>query len=252
MNSNRLKMNSEKTEFIMFGNKPQVEKCAAKSIQVVDSEVRRNDVIKYLGVYLDRGLSFQKQVAEKCRIAAMNIHYIRQIRQYLSKEATQQLMCSLVVSHLDYANSLLVGLPAKTVQRLQRIQNMAAKLTLKLKKYDSATEALYSLHWLPIAYRCEFKVACLVHKTLSGNGPAYFESLLVPHVAGYSTRSAQSDAITLEVPRTRHMTFADRSFSVAAPRIWNALPASIKVLKDLDKFKKDLKTFLFKKAFGLK
>jgi hypothetical protein len=109
----------------------------------------------------------------------MNIHYIKQIRSYLTIESSQQLVHSLIISHLDYANSLLIGLPSKTLQRLQCIQNMAPKLILNYGKFDSATEARYRLHWLPVAFRCQFKAACLVHKALRGKSPTYLQELLV-------------------------------------------------------------------------
>ena len=249
MNYNRLKMNSDKTEFILFGNKIQLEKCTSESIQVVDSVVSCSHVIKYLGVYLDQNLTFEKHISDKCKSAALNLHHIRTIRSYLSKDSTQQLVYSLVISLLDYANSLFIGLPVKTLKRLQRVQNMAAKLILNYRKYDSATDALYKLHWLPVIYRRDFKVACLVHKSLYGNGPAYLQELLVPRVSHYRTRSVHDNCITLQEPYNSCKTFADRSFAFGGPRVWNSLPPNIRSIVDFDHFKSDLKTFMFKKAF---
>ena len=49
---------------------------------------------------------------------------------------------------------------------MQAVQNMAAKITLGKRKYDSATSCLVQLHWLPIRSRIEFKIVSLVHKCL--------------------------------------------------------------------------------------
>ena len=56
----------------------------------------------------------------------------------------------LCISHLDYSNAVLYGIPNKTLNKYQRIKNMCAKLVLGKLKYDGSTESLKALHWLPI------------------------------------------------------------------------------------------------------
>ena len=63
---------------------------------------------------------------------------------------------------------------------MRRIQHMAAKLILNSSRYESTSEARRLLYWLPIKYKCEFKIACLVLKALHGDGPSYLSDLLVP------------------------------------------------------------------------
>ena len=58
-------------------------------------------------------------------------------------------MNALVLSHLDYANGRLAGLPQKDLKKLQLIQNYAAKITLDRKKSESSKQALFDLKWLP-------------------------------------------------------------------------------------------------------
>ena len=79
----------------------------------------------------------------------------------------------LVTSHLDYANALYIGLPDCDIAKLQQVQNAAAKLVLNKTKYDSATEALKELHWLPIRCRVIHKLLTLVYKALKGNAPKH-------------------------------------------------------------------------------
>ena len=80
------------------------------------------------------------------------------IRQYLNKDACETLVLGLCISHLDYSNTMLYGLPDITINRLQRIQNMCAKLVLNRKKYSSVTKALKQLHWLPVRHCITFKL----------------------------------------------------------------------------------------------
>ncbi|KAI4888354.1 hypothetical protein NFI96_032617, partial [Prochilodus magdalenae] len=72
-------------------------------------------------------------------------------------EATQLLVQSLVLSRLDYCNSLLAGLPLRAIRPLQLVQNAAARLIFNLPKFTHVTPLLRSLHWLPVVARIRFK-----------------------------------------------------------------------------------------------
>ena len=152
MNLNRLKLNPDKTEFILFGSRQQLNKCKSKEINVVDAGVGRSNCIKYLSGYLDEQMNLKRFVSDKCKTISMNISHIRQIRPYLTEESCKQLVQTLITGHLDCANSLLFCLPKNTIRPLQILQNRAAKLILNWKYRDSSTKALKHLHWLPIKY----------------------------------------------------------------------------------------------------
>ena len=156
-------MNSSKTEFILFGNSVQVAKCQTKELNINQENVQLTDTIKYLGVWLDKQLNLKHHIVTKCRTAIYNIHRIKQIRPMLTKDATHTLVLGLVISHLDYSNGIVFGLCLETsLKKLQVVQNIAAKLVLKMDKNSSATEARRLLHWLPIKVRIEFKILSLL------------------------------------------------------------------------------------------
>ena len=98
MDSNRLKMNTAKTEFIMFGSKKQLQKCTTKTLKVNNDMVDVSNTIKYLGAWLDQHLSFKTHIKKKCQTAMMNLQRIKTICHMLSQEACHQLMLGLVVS----------------------------------------------------------------------------------------------------------------------------------------------------------
>ena len=208
------------------------------------------DEIGYLGGIMDCNMNMKKFIAKKCKIASYNLYNISKLRKYITKETCATLMQSLVTSHLDYANAILVNLPKKTLQPLQRIQNMAAKITLLKSREDSATEARKELHWLPIEQRIQYKVCLTVHKCRNDEAPKYLQELLMEKKdTGYNTR--QSDDELLETPTTQRSTFADRSFAVAGPKLYNELPADLRNTTNMESFKKGLKTYLFRKAYTL-
>ena len=127
-------------------------------------------------------------------------------------------------------------------------QNWAARVVLRRSKFDSSTDALKTLHWLPIRERIDFKVLCLMHKCLHNCAPKYLMDLIDISKSQRNTRSSNAHLI-LRVPFTRKSTFADRSFSVAGPRMWNSLPAEIRLIEQFKPFKTAIKTLLFKRAF---
>ena len=85
------------------------------------------------------------------------------------KEVTESLVL-YVISHIDYCNSVLYGLPDYEIKKMHRVQNISSKLVLGLSKYESVTNALITLHWLPVHARIEFKihVCVLVHNIVLG------------------------------------------------------------------------------------
>ena len=136
----------------------------------------------------------------------------------------------------------------KAVNRLQTVQNAAARLITGSKKRDHITPILYSLHWLPVNFRIHFKILVLVFRALHEQAPSYITELLRPYSPIRSLRS--SDQKLLMVPRTRFKTRGDCSFQACAPRLWNALPSTLHSIESTEGFKKELKTYLFTQAFN--
>ena len=134
---------------------------------------------------------------------------------------------ALVLSHLDYANSLLGGLLKTSIAKLQRIQNIAAKVVLNKGKYDSATSCLATLHWLPIKYRIEYKIITLVYRSLHNMAPPYLTRLVSYYTPKRRGLHSEEDTSKLEIPQTTKKTFAARSFSVLGPTLWNTLPSKL-------------------------
>ena len=105
---------------------------------------------------------------------------LRSIRKSLTLSAAKKVALGLVLSHLDYANTLYTGLPQLEINKLQRIQNMAAKVVTKAGRYDSSTADLKELHWLLIHLRIKYKIALLVFRCINGIAPSYLCKLLTP------------------------------------------------------------------------
>ena len=148
-------------------------------------------------------------------------------------------------------NGLLYGLPDCEIIKLQRLQNAAARLLTSSRKYDHITPVLQELHWLPVRYRIHFKILLLTYKALNCMTPAYISDLInVRKHARFSLRS-NSGTILLNPAGKMQKYFDDRSVSVAAHTLWNALPVSLRNIDSIFTFKSCHKTYLFKLAFSL-
>ena len=247
MDQNRLQMNDVMTEFIMFGAKKQLAKCKTTSIDVNKTVVSKSEVVKYLGTWMDCNLTFKDHIVKKCRTAMINLQQVKLIRPFLNPETCTTLMLGLVISHLDYCNSILVGLPGVSINRMQRVQNLAAKMVLGKSKMDSASECLSALHWLPICSRINYKFFTLVHKCIMERDPEYLQNLLIVHRPGRPGFRSTMDMNLLVVLFVRHKTFAEHSFSIQGPKMWNSLLEDLRSETDTDIFKRKLKTHLFNK-----
>ena len=247
MDMNRLKMNDTKTEFITFGSSKHLQKVAVNEICVNDCNITRSSVIKYLGALLDSRLNFKDHIKSKCKVASYHLYLLREIRNCLTLDAAKTVALGMIISHLDYANSLYIGLPKGEQQKLQRIQNLTAKIVLGRNKYSSSTDALKSLHWLPIHLRSKYKICVLMFNCRMGQAPVYLQELLLKKdIFRHGLRSNNFADYDYVVPFCKHSSFADRSFSIQGPKCWNALPVFIKCIGNLKAFKKALKTHLFK------
>ena len=147
---------------------------------------------------------------------------------------------AMVQSWLDYCNSLLYGISAFNI-KLQRVQNLAAKIALN-DWHSSSQELLSQLHWLPVHSRIKFKISSINFKLLAENRPANLLSLITPYVPPRLLRS--SDKSLFLQPPTR-TSIGKRAFSVSAPYVWNSIPLPIRLSPLMASFKRNLETFYF-------
>ena len=143
-------MNSDKTEFILFGSPKLLPHCYTDNINVCGDQVSKCDKIRLLGIWLDCNLNFKHHINMKCQTVILNIQRLKHVIDVLTPETARLIVHRMVTSHLDYANALYYGLPENSIKKLQRAQNMAAKVILGKKKSDSSRDCLMALHWLPV------------------------------------------------------------------------------------------------------
>ena len=247
----KMKINDIKTEFLIIGTKQLLNKVNIKTLSVGDSAVAPAAMARNLGVLFDENMTLLAHVNNTCKIAFYYIHNIRRIRKYLSVETTRTLVHAVVIGRLDYCNSLLYGLPMKSISKLQRVQNAAARLITTTPRYDHVTPVLRSLHWLPVKERVTFKILTLSFKGIHGLAPDYIQSLVTLHCPSRYSLSRNNKHFLKPYGKKTLKTLDDRAFAVAAPHLFNALPRFIRDEDNFNRFKTLVKTFLFNIAYNI-
>ena len=172
---------------------PNLAPMAISGCQIPFSQSVRN-----LGFYFDETLSTDAHIEYLCRILSCQLRRIGKIRSFLSIDAANKLAVSLILSRLDYCNSLLAGIPDNKLNKLKRIQRHSARLVLPKSRHASATALPRTLHWLPVKPRIQYKIACLCFQCIHQNSaPPYISDLLYPYCPSRTLRSLDTSWLTV-------------------------------------------------------
>jgi len=248
MAKNMLKLNDDKSDVLYVASPHYLKSINTQGIHIGEICIKPNNKVKNLGVIFDQCLRMEDHVTTVCRAAYFHLKNIRSLKPYLTHKALLTVTHAFITSRIDYCNSLLYGVSDYNINRLQRIQNCAARIITNTKKYDHITPVLRNLHWLPVRYRIQYKILLITYKAITGKAPDYLCSLISIKASARSLRSSKQ--IMLQVPVSKLKSYGDGSFSVAGPVLWNRLPESVKSAKTMDHFKSLLKTYLFDAAFN--
>ena len=192
-------------------------------------------------------LNFHDHISSICKSTHFHLRGIGRIRNLLTCDATTQRIHALITSRLDFYN-----LPNKQIERLQRIQNQAARMLKRIPRRNHITPVLRELHWSRIHDIIICKILLSTHKAVNNTAPEYLCDLIRLNVKSTTIRTCASfDPCLLFVPpisKTCANSFFYSSFVYAAPTLWNALDLDIRLLL-FDAFKKRVKTLLYLKYF---
>jgi hypothetical protein len=226
MAANFLKLNDDKTELLLIGNPKRLVKVNNFQLFIGSIIVKPSENARNLGVYFDSSLSFRTFIQRTAATATYHIRSLVAIRDHLPREYTSRLCSSLIINRLDYCNSILAGLPKCSLRPLELAMNMAARLVCKAKRSCHVTPLLKQLQWLPIQNRIQQKILTLTFKARNGLAPSYLSELFHSYEPTRVLRSCDSSSLT--IPRFKLKTVGDRSLCSVGPRMWNALPHSLR------------------------
>ena len=197
---------------------------------------------------VDSHLTLTNHVNNICKPAFFALRNIAKIRKFLDRKNCERLIHAFITSKLDSCNSLLVGLPAKDISKLQRVQNTAARIIVGSKDDDHITPILKQLHWLPVSCRTKFKILVIKYKALNDQAPNYIKELITVSRPVRTLGSASNHCHTVLSYNTKR--YGGRTFVVAAAKLLNNFPKNIKLSDSITNLKSLLNTHLFRSHYG--
>ena len=166
----------------------------------------------------------------------------------MDKKTVQVVVHALVLSRIDYCNSLLMGLAEYQIDNLQKIQNMACRVICSVRKYDSISYHLKDLHQLHVHERIAYKICILMFQCFRDIAPKYLTEL-VRFDSNHNRNLWSKLKFLAQVPRCNSVQTSMSAFLTIGPKLWNGLLVTLKVKENIKDFRVALKTHLFKESY---
>ena len=248
--ANMLKLNDSKTELMLVTSKRSKHlHYLPTSITIGNAQIPFKQSVKKLGFTLDSHLTMNAHVSNIALTCYFELRRLASIRRFLTSTATATLESAFVLSRIDYCNSLLFGSTHDVTSHLQRIQNYAARVILRLPKSSSITIHLESLHWLPVKVRITYKIACLCYHCHSSTAPSYITGMLHrSHCTPVTLAPAHNPCLFSIDLHTVRQHFVIVLF-FASSSVWNSITNDVRCAPSLSSFNYRLKTYLFRSVY---
>ena len=201
---------------------------------------------------MDSVMDLEMHVNSVVRSCYMHLRGIGLIRKFLTEDAAATLVHAFVSSRLDNLNGILCNSYEFLFDKLQKVQNQAARIVTRVKLCQRLpmTPILQELHWLPIRQRITYKICLLAFKCIQGEAPKYLVDIIKLYKPNRPLRS-ESQILIAENGHPNVGRYGMTAFSICTPKIWNnKLPEDVRNCENLDCFKRKLKTFLFRQAYS--
>ena len=202
MTQNLLKLNNDKTEFILVDTQQQLSKLNNTSLHISTDTIKPTNHVRNLGFIMDSLLKNGSHINKITSSSYCKLHNIARIRPSLDSKTAQLIVQALVLTNIDYCNSLLAGSSQYQLNKLQQIQNMSCWIICNIKKYDHISSAMKNLHWLRIPERIVYQLCLLVYKCWNNLAPQYLSDLLYPQEFNLMTYTT-----LLQIPVTYFPSF---------------------------------------------
>ena len=203
--------------------------------------------VKNLGLTIDCNFTMNANISNIYRTCCFELRRLASIRWFLTSTATATLVSAFALWRIDYKSSLLFGSTHDVTSHLQRIDNYAAQVILRLPMSSNIPIHLKSINLLPVNVRSTYKIACLCYHCHSSTAPSYVADMLLNKPS--HTRNTHSSSYTMTLinrPAHSKVTLGDCTFSFASSSVWNSIPNDVKCAPSLSSLKFCLKTYVFR------
>jgi len=239
--ANKLTLNKSKTEFMLIGSRQRLGTFDdAPSLMINGAPIKQVFNSKSLGVYIDGNLSWTVNIDKSSKKIASSIA-LKRIRSFVPRKTLQFIFNSLIQPHFDYCNVVWGNCNKTLADKLQKLQNRAARI-LTFSSYDTNADRLFEeLGWQKLETQRQVHKAVMVYKSVNGLAPDYLCTKFIDRssVSNYSLRDTESK-LAIPFPRTN---FLKNSFSYSGAVLWNSLPVELRQARTLSNFRSGCSSF---------
>ena len=233
----------EKTKSILFGTKRQLKDQRDLNLKYGDIEIKQHSKVTYLGCTLDNILSGEHMAAKVLNTINNRLKFLYRKQKFLSLSSRRLLCNALIQPHFDCACAAWYPLLNKRQsKRIQIAQNKCIRYCLNLdNKTHIGTNEFLKINWLPTKKRVEQCICVNVFSFFNQMSPQYTAEIFHPSSSVHNTRRATQKP---DLP-FRKSCIGQKTLSYIGPKTWNNLPAQIKLSKNVNTFKHDIKKSFF-------
>jgi hypothetical protein len=212
--------------------------CALKVV-INNSNIERVDHAKSLGVTIGKNLNWSLHVKNVCKKVSSSIGALKRARPFVSEHTAEQIYKTLILPHFDYCSTVWGGIDQYLVDKLQKLQNRAARVITRTSYETRSTKLLSELNWDKLATRRHKQKATLMFKTRRGLAPNYLQTMFESKIKSHKLRNSEN-ALLLPKLRTEYMK---KAFCYSGARLWNALPSTARKAKSISQFRENIEGF---------
>lgn len=228
---------------MLVGTRQRISVSRKLNIQIDNNVIQNVPKQKLLGVFIDENLTWSSHIDHLCSLISSKISLLRQISDFVPVKVQKLFYQGYILPFIDYGSITWGSAVGTHIERLSKLQKRAARIILHADFNTPSAQMFQELGWLSVTNRHKYNKAVLTYKALNYMTPEYISNLLEPVSRIHTLNLRSSDNGSLYIPKSRTAIY-DGSFSCSAPRLWNALPQTIKNAVSLSSFKNNLRATL--------
>ena len=240
LESNKLSLNVAKTQHLLVGGRKRlkdIENSETQKLEIVigDEMVSAITHTKYLGIEVDQFLNWDEQIIAMTKKISKGIGMLRYAKKSLPLNTIQAMYRSLIEPHFRSCCSVWGACSTTALNKLQKLQNRAARIATN-SPYDASSEPLLKqLGWQTVRELIETETARMVYRSINKEAPNYLTTLF-ERLSDNSVKQLRNTYTDLKLPLLK-TSIGQRCFSYRGARLWNKLGAVVKTAQTLHQFK---------------
>jgi hypothetical protein len=234
LSKNKLSLNVDKTNFMPIGTPQQLARLSDHefNINIKGTRLQRVNHCKHLGVIVDENLLWSNHVDHVRKKVLTGLYFLRKSKYVVPTHVQTMLYKTIVAPHFDYCNVVWGRYNNFLNNKLQVLQNRAAKIITGTNRYGSSTQALNDLNWKNLEDKLSFNEAVIMFKIVNNLAPSYLSKRFTKKESRYNTRN--NDGLYMDKPNTE---YKKRSLSYRGAKLWNSIDRNVKNTDDIMSFK---------------